>query len=115
MASIIFLLFWWMVWLVPHPRQLGARSVWYICCIAGILFFGIRTQKEYYNLWYPQTYCVSDCNIYLGPDLSYVTFGTLSAGEPVRVYEKHTDWCKIKKQDNTVGWVQTTNIHVEKQ
>lgn len=105
MVIVLLLLLWWTLWFVPRPKTKSLAILWYGITITTLLWLSITSQIAYFEMWYPQRTTTKSCSAYIGPDDSYVISASLASGEMVRVYENYKGWCKIMKQDNTIGWV----------
>jgi uncharacterized protein YraI len=109
MAPYLFLITWWILWLCPHPRRTAYKYTWYTFLSLSLVSAFFATLSAYNDVIHPQVILKDESAVYIGPDKSYGTTTTLAAGSIVRLYQKQTDWCKIKRY-NLTGWVPTEHI-----
>ncbi len=109
MAPFLFLITWWVALLTPKPQRPAYKNMWYAMLSIALIISFIKTIDAYDEHWHPQTSIKNESKVYVGPDKNYGVSTTLMPGEIVRIYQKETSWCKIKKQD-LVGWIPIEHV-----
>jgi len=113
MAPFLFLITWWVAWLTPKPQRFAYKLAYYLIATIMLIITFAKTIDAYDEYWHPQVLLQQESNVYVGPATSYGISRTLAPGTNVRLYEKQTGWCKIKRQ-HLVGWVPAEKIEIHK-
>jgi len=104
-VSILFLLLWWLVWLLPTvSKRLPVRVIGYTILLPLLLYSVVVTMRDYYDLWYPYRIVKQDQPLYRGADATYAPCATVRQYATVREYEMHNGWCKIEYEGQR-GWL----------
>lgn len=114
MAPFLFLITWWVAWLTPKPHRFIYKLTWYLLVSTVLVVTFSKTINAYDEYWHPQIILKQECKVSIGPDASYGVSTTLAPGTMVRLYEKQTGWCKIKRS-NLMGWIpeEEVTMHVD--